>query len=573
MGGGAVAEILHRVRPAVILTEMNRSSRNGMPHTPFAARKGWHAVTRRSRGSACRIAPRHADPLLRNVTACHPRRVPTTSAWILAAILLAPSVAAVGAESLQIAVRLDAQAAAQPVTGRVFVFCSQRPGEPRMGPDWFNPEPFFGLDVVKLKPGDRCTLDDRACGFPGPLSRLPPGKYRVQAVLDRSLDSPQPGQAVGNLYGDVQEVRLDATSSVELVLQHVIPSQPFRELENYREVSLRSRKLSAFHGRDVIEHAAVILPPSYQTDAQKRFPVIYVIPGFGGSHRSPQWLWITGPPQADPGQAEFIRVMLSGQCRWGDHEYADSATNGPCGDALVHEMIPYIDEHYRTLPVSTARFVTGHSSGGWSSLWLQVTYPEVFGGVWSLAPDPVDFHDFQQIDLYAKPPLSVFRDPQGQRRPIARIGPTPAVWYEDFSRMDDCLSRGGQLRSFEAVFSPRGPDGLPRKLWDRTTGQIDPETARAWEKYDIGRTLQTQWKTLGPKLQGKLHVAVGDLDTFYLDGAVRRLGETLRRLGSDAVVEIVPGRDHSTLLSRDRCMKTRRQIGEQFRKNHPAKAQ
>ncbi len=148
-----------------------------------------------------------------------------------------------------------------------------------------------------------------------------------------------------------------------------------------------------------------------------------------------------------------------------------------------------------------------------------MTYPDTFGGVWSTSPDPVDFRDFQRIDLYA-PGENLFRDRDGNRRPIARRGDRPVLFFDDFSRMEDVIGDGGQLRSFEAVFSPLGADGRPRRLWDRADGAIDPEVARAWEAYDIRLVLERNWPTLGPKLAGKLHVVTGDLDTFYLEGAV-----------------------------------------------------
>jgi pimeloyl-ACP methyl ester carboxylesterase len=215
----------------------------------------------------------------------------------------------------------------------------------------------------------------------------------------------------------------------------------------------------------------------------------------------------------------------------------------------VEEFIPHIEKTFPVIAEPGARLLTGHSSGGWSSLWLQVAYPDVFGGTWSTSPDPVDFRDFQKIDLYV-PGENMFRDRQGGRRPIARMGKTAAIWYDDFSRMDDVIGWGGQLGSFEAVFSPLDKDGRPRKLWDRTTGAIDAEVARAWEAYDIRLVLERNWPRLGPKLKGKLHVITGGLDTFYLEGAVERLKESLARLGSDAVVEIIPGKDHGTVLDR-----------------------
>ena len=275
-------------------------------------------------------------------------------------------------------------------------------------------------------------------------------------------------------------------------------------------------------------------------------------------------IYPNGAPPLEAGEVEVIRVLLSGDCRWGHHAFADSATNGPRGEALVKELIPHIDATYRTVPVATGRFLTGHSSGGWSSLWLQVNYPETFGGVWSTAPDPVDFHDWQQVDLYASPPPSLYHDEQGNRRPIARQGTTPIVWYASFAKMDDVLARGGQLRSFEAVFSPLGDDGLPKRMWDRETGRLDPDVVQAWSKYDISRLVKDNWLTLEPQLRGKLHVYAGEFDTFYLEGAVSRLAESLKQLGSDAEVVVVPGKNHSDLLSKDLRHKIMRQLAAVF---------
>jgi hypothetical protein len=497
------------------------------------------------------------------------RAIAVTAA--VALLLVGQAAQSASAEPLAFRAWLDTAAADEPITGRLYVFLSQRMrGEPRFGPDWFRPEPFFAADVTAFQPGTSRPIDDRADGFPDKLSTLPPGRYRVQAVLHHDFYSPHPGRGVGNFYSDTVWKDLDPVGSgkIDLVLRHVVPPQPFGESAWRKEVAIRSELLSEFHGREVVERAAVVLPPSYGVEPQRRYPTIYVVPAFGGSYRGGQWRMLTGPREPARGEAEFIRVMLDGRCQWGHHVYANSETNGPRGDALVRELIPHVDGRFRTVAAPPARFVTGHSSGGWSSLWLQVSYPEVFGGVWSSGPDPVDFRDFQGIDLYADPPANMYHDEQGNRRPIARRGTQPVLWYDTFTRMDDCLGLGGQLRSFEAVFSPRGPDGLPRKLWDRTTGRIDPEVARAWREYDIGVLLEENWETLGPKLAGKLHVVAGELDTFYLEGAVRRLAETLRRLGSDAEIEIVPGRDHFTVVSRDQWTKRRRQMSRTFLEHH-----
>ena len=176
-----------------------------------------------------------------------------------------------------------------------------------------------------------------------------------------------------------------------------------------------------------------------------------------------------------------------------------------------------------------------------------VSHPDDFAGTWSTSPDPVEFRDFQRINLYS-PGENMYSDRAGERRPIARQGQQVLLWYRDFDLMEEALGPGGQLHSFEAVFSARGPDGKPVRVWDRNNGAVNTDAAKAWEAYDIRLVLERNWPTLGPKLRGKLHVHMGDLDTFYLEGAVRLLKESLAALGSDAVVEVIPGKDHSSIL-------------------------
>jgi hypothetical protein len=201
---------------------------------------------------------------------------------------------------------------------------------------------------------------------------------------------------------------------------------------------------------------------------------------------------------------------------------------------------------------------------------LQVTYPDVFGGTWSTAPDPVDFRDFQRINLY-HPGENMYKDGKGDRRPLARMGDSVALWYDDFDHTEEILGYGGQLHSFEAVFSPRGSDGRPLRAWDRSTGVVHTDVARTWEKYDIRLVLERNWPELGPKLAGKLTVIQGELDTFYLDGATRLLKESLAKLNSDAVVELVPGKTHFDLLTPELSQRIRAEIVARYLKHHRAR--
>ena len=326
-------------------------------------------------------------------------------------------------------------------------------------------------------------------------------------------------------------------------------------------MDIKSELLTRFHGRETHLRAGVALPASFAKNKDKHYPVICDIPGFGGDH-------FVAPLAArrkatNVAGEEFLYVVLDPKCRLGHHVFADSANNGPYGQALIEELIPAIEKRFRGIGKPGARFVTGHSSGGWSSLWLQVTYPDFFGGVWSTAPDPVDFRDFQRIDL-TKAGANMFLDADGKPRPLARSGGRPSLYYKPFSDMEVVMGHGGQLGSFEAVFSPRGADGKPQQLWDRKTGAIDPAVAKSWEAYDIRLILERNWKTLGPKLRGKLHVYMGGADTFYLDGATKLLQESHKRLNSGAVIEIFPGKNHGSLLDPALHQRINEEMAAQF---------
>ncbi len=420
------------------------------------------------------------------------------------------------------------------------------------------PPPFFALDVTDWKPNSPLTFDDDALGYPGPLSTIPTGSYAVKAVMRLNRDAPTIS-AGGNAYSVNARFQLDAKSSgaITLHIDQIDEAQPFPETDRIKLAELRSDLLSEFHGRDMMMRAAIILPEGYDENADRKYPAYYWIGGFGSDHRiafgmQPGW---DATGYAD----RIVRIVLDPRCYGGHHVFADSANNGPVGQALVEEFIPYLEKVFPLTAAPTARFVSGHSSGGWASLWLQITYPDFFGGVWSLAPDPIDFRDFQRIDLYA-PGVGMYYDADGDRRPLARGRGQVMLWYEPFAKAEVVLGEGGQLRSFEWVFSPRGADGLPRPLYDRETGAVNHDVAQSWKRYDIHLILQNNWSTLGPILQGKLHIIAGELDTFYLEGPVRALKESLQRLGSDAAIEIVPGADHSSFATPD----LRKRIDEQL---------
>ena len=432
-------------------------------------------------------------------------------------------------------------------SGPVYLmFTESRRGRPSAGPDWFNPEPFYRIDVEDWKPGEPLEFGSETPGYPATLGRLPEGKWRVQAVMRSDVDA---ASISGHhaLVSDIITVEngSDSTWPITIEIAEPYKARAMRPMPDSKKISHRSELLSDFHGRDINMEAVAYFPADYDKEPDRTWPVLYVIGGFpGGLDQASmsQMMW------RDPSsEQQLVIVYLGAECGTGHHVFADSANNGPRGQALVEEFIPWLESQHPLTPLPDARLLTGHSSGGWSSLWLQVTYPDFFGGTWSTAPDPVDFRAFQQIDIY-ETDGNAYEQKDGERTAVGR-GPdnTPTIYLDDFCLMEEAIGDGGQIRSFEWVFSPRGEDGRPLPLFDRKTGKIDPEVAKAWEAYDISLILSRNWETLGPKLKDKVNIYMGNSDTFYLEGAARLLKERLEECDADDMVTMMPG-DHSSIL-------------------------
>ncbi len=476
---------------------------------------------------------------------------------ILAFFLFVGATRAQEAGSIEFELAFDEDVRSEPFTGRVIIYlCNDRqPGEPRQR--WvFCSDPAFSVDVQDWRPETPLRVR-KPRGAPYDLKDLPPAKYKVQAVMQVNTNMPHGGTAPGNIYSKYRRKRLDpeAGGRVKLRLDRIVPDDKRRPGQEGASVAeMRSKLLSKFHGRDVSMRAVVWPPKEYESDRERHFPAIYVVPGFGGDHfqaiELAEWLGESTVP--------FVRIGLDPTLPYGHHVFADSDNNGPCGQALVEEFIPYLERHYRLIAEPRGRFVTGHSSGGWSSLWLQVSYPDVFGGTWSTSPDPVDFHDFLGTNLYRAGTNFLF-DNRGKPRPTMRHGDEILLTCPDEIRMEDVIGPGGQFGAFEAVFSPRGSDGRPRQVCNHETGEIDPEVVKSWRRYDIRDKLEREWDTIGPKLAGKITVIMGCEDSFYLEGAARRLKRALRRVGSDARIVMVPGCDHFSII---RAKPYRRMIRE-----------
>ncbi|MEW6211214.1 MAG: alpha/beta hydrolase [Acidobacteriota bacterium] len=409
------------------------------------------------------------------------------------------------------------------------------------------------MEIEHFPPAGAVEFDANRLAFPRPFSQAKPGAYQIMALLDQNHSYAYRGQDEGDLTSEVVKIEnLNSANSspIELALTRRTPPRfKTSDTETVKLAEFQSPLLSAFWGRAISMRAGVVLPPSYGKDLNKTYPAIYHVHGFGGDHSA---AWRQGPQlvraMSEGKQMEMIHVFLDGSFPTGHHEFADSANNGPWGGALTEEFIPHLEKKFRLISKPHARFLTGHSSGGWSTLWLQITYPDFFGGTWSTAPDPVDLRSFTGIDATPISTDNAYRHRDGRAKNLVRMDGREVVTIEEFARMESVMGEyGGQFASFEWVWSPRGEDGRPMKLFNRASGELNQATLLAWQKYDIRLILEKNWATLGPKLKGKINVICGGADTFHLEEAVIMLCEFFKRKGSDAVCEIVPGRDHGNL--------------------------
>ena len=240
---------------------------------------------------------------------------------------------------------------------------------------------------------------------------------------------------------------------------------------------------------------------------------------------------------------EKIFVFVDHDCPLGYHCFADSENNGPRGKAFIEEFLPHIEKHFRVIPEASGRLLTGQSSGAWASLWLQVVYPDYFGGTWPVSPDPVDFRNFLGANLY-DPEENVFFEKNKTLRPLIVKGSDIVYTWKDISDKELITGPGGWMNTFEGVFSREGENGNPVRLWDRETGEINQDVVDDWKKYDIRLILKNNWDVLGPKLTGKLFIYVADDDDARLDDSIRLFQKFLGEVGSDAFIKILDSGGH-----------------------------
>ena len=463
-------------------------------------------------------------------------------------------------QAQQFSVSYTAAAFKGPFSGKVLLYMNKNSKNPKDAMVGIESFPCMSVEVKNIKPGSAVLLDDKALSFPVKLSELERGEYNVQVVWDRNLGGRAIAESPGNMFSKPEKVVLtkEYTKTYRVICTEVVPEPVFHETTFIREMKVPSALLSSFHKKEMTINAAVALPAEYYTDSTRKFPVLYLVFGYGGDYHRFSGDTISRGRLLD--SIPFITVYLDGNCALGHSVYANSDNNGPWGDALVKELIPAVESRFRT---DGARLLTGHSSGGWTVLWLQTQYPSVFTATWSSSPDPVDFRDFQQVNLYENENMYYTKD--SSLRSVATVaGFFPWATMRLAYRQEQVVYRGEQMHSFDAVFGPRGADGNPVTICDPVTGKINPAAFEHWKKYDICANLRHNWGTLQPLLEGKIRVTVGEQDNFLLQGAVHKLDKEMQALQAKMVFEYFPG-DHFTVATKDFFSKGYKFLADKYR--------
>ncbi|MEN6312090.1 MAG: alpha/beta hydrolase-fold protein, partial [Acidobacteriota bacterium] len=519
--------------------------------------------------------------------AIHPHRqhrsrrpLPAASLLIfLAALFCLGGLPRAALADIRFAVSFPAERSKAPLDGRLLLLIStDGKSEPRFqiseGPAT---QLVFGIDVDGLAPGAEAVVDASAFGYPlESLAALPPGEYYVQALLHRyetfrrsdghvvklPMDRGE-GQrwnaAPGNLYSAPRLMKIDpdraAAQTIRIVLDREIPPiAPPTDTKYIRHEKIQSDLLTKFWGRPMFIGACILLPEGFDTHPGARYPLMvfhghfpYTISGFRetppDSGLKPDWserFHIPGYNRIQeqyaydfyrewtgPNFPRVIAIEIQHANPYYDDSYAvNSANLGPYGDAIVRELIPYIEKKYRGIGQGWARFLYGGSTGGWEALASQVFYPDEFNGCFAACPDPIDFRAYTIVNIFEH--RNAYRlDSRWKKtpRPATRnyLGEVNAT-LEEANHLELALGTrarsGGQWDIWQAVFGPVGPDGYPAPIWDKLTGEIDRKVAERWKAYDLRWKLENEWKTLGPKLKGKIHIYVGDMDNYYLNDAV-----------------------------------------------------
>lgn len=489
---------------------------------------------------------------------------------------------------LNFSISVDKKFADGPFDGRIMLMIAKtNDPEPRFQiSDGPSSQLIFGITVDSLQAGQEVLIDSTVFGYPvSSIKNIPPGDYYIQGFLNKYTtfnlanghtvklhkdqgEGQQWHSSPKNLFSTPQKVTIDPAvgGNFKIVLSSEIPPIPDPvDTEYIKHIKIESKLLSEFWGRPMYLGANILLPHNWDKQPEAKYPLM-IFHGhfpytFGGFSQTPP------DPNIEPVYSErfkingynkiveeeaynlykqwtgprfprFIAIEIQHQNPYYDDSYAvNSANLGPYGDAITYELLPYIEEQFRGVGEGWGRFLYGGSTGGWEALAAQVFYPDEYNGCFAACPDPIDFRAYTVVNIYEdKNAYYLDGDYNKTKRPGHRdyLGHVQSTIEEANHR--ELVIGGRESRSgdqwdiWQAVYSPTGPNGYPRPIWDKMTGEIDREVANYWkENYDLRYILERDWSKIGKKLEGKINIYCGDMDNYYLNNAVYLMEDFLEQ--------------------------------------------
>ncbi len=289
----------------------------------------------------------------------------------------------------------------------------------------------------------------------------------------------------------------------------------------------------------------VYLPPSYASEPNRRYPVVYFIHGYGATADA-YWKLMTVPDTANKLMnagtvQEMILVNPDAHTIYDGSMYSNSPTTGNWEAYITHDLVEYIDSHYRTIADKDSRGLAGHSMGGYGTLRLAMKYPGVYSS----------FYAMSSCCLMNNPGAGRGGPARGAAAPpAAPAPPTPPAAPADGANAANGpgrgrgAGRGGRGGGFAnilpaeaAAWSPNPAN--PPKFFDlpNQDGVLHPEIAAKWVANSPLAFVDQYLPAL--KTYRAITMDVGDMDNLMASN--KQMDEALTRLGVTHTFEVYEG--------------------------------
>jgi enterochelin esterase-like enzyme len=275
----------------------------------------------------------------------------------------------------------------------------------------------------------------------------------------------------------------------------------------------------------------VYLPPSYASQPNRRYPVVYFIHGYGATAEA-YWKMMTVPDTANKLMGagtvhEMILVHPDAHTIYDGSMYSNSPTTGDWEAYITHDLVSYIDGHYRTIAARDSRGLAGHSMGGYGTLRLAMKYPDVFSSI------------------YAMSSCCLMNNPGAGRggppaRRAASVAPAGSAAPANGANAAGGRGRGGFANVLFAEAAAWSPNPMnPPKFYDlpNQDGVVRPEIAAKWVANSPLAFVDQYGRSL--KKYRAIAMDVGDQDN--LAATNKQMDESLTRLGVVHTFEVYEG--------------------------------